>query len=147
MSLLLHAATETANADPNLTWLYILIPGLFGGYGISSMIGHFTKRATDASTSKLEGTRLGQDIMERAMIRLDKEVADLRQRDIIREEEFRDHKKKLSQTINMNNALIRYLTKLINYIKSTGGTVPQVDIEDEEHLRELSVFAKLDNTE
>lgn len=139
-----HWAAETA-AVGGIDFLYILIPALFGGYGISTIISHLTKRGTEKGAQSLEGTRLGQDIMEKAMIRLDKEVTDLRNKDIKREAELVAVRAVAETHQITNNALVRYLAKMINAIKMAGGTVPLVDPEDVPYLEELSKFAKADN--
>lgn len=132
-----------------LDFLYILIPALFGGYGISTIISHITKRGTEKGAQSLEGTRLGQDIMEKAMLRLDAEVSKLRAEQATERLERESTERRTEaerKTLNeTNNALVRYLTKLINSIKQSGGNVPLVDPEDEPYLFELSKFAKADN--
>ena len=138
-------AAEAAQTG-GLDFLYVLIPALFGGYGISTIISHITKRGTEKGAQSLEGTRLGQDIMEKAMLRLDKEVTDLRQKDSAREAELVGVRKQAETHQNTNNALVRYLAKMINAIKAAGGTVPLVDPEDQPYLEELSRFAKADNS-
>lgn len=130
-------AAEAA-AVGGLDFLYILIPALFGGYGISTIISHITKRGTEKGAQSLEGTRLGQDIMEKALLRLDKELTEVR----AEQKAEREERNTLNET---NSALVRYLTKLINSIKQSGGNVPLVDPEDEPYLFELSKFAKADN--
>lgn len=140
LDILLKASEQSAESDPNLTWLYILVPALFGGYGVATIISHITKRQTEAGSQRLEGTRLGQDIMEKALLRLDKEVADLRTENEMHEAERQKDRRELDRVVGVNGALMRYLTKIIHSVRIAGGTVPLIDQEDVHILHELSLL-------
>lgn len=141
LDILLNASEAPADAaDPNLAWLYLVVPALFGGYGIATIISHITKRQTEAGTQRLEGTRLGQDIMEKALLRLDKEVAELRTENETHERERQADRLELTRVVAVNGALMRYLTKIIHSVRTSGGTVPLVDPADEPFLQELSLL-------